>query len=75
LTSRGIFFVRGERPGSGVLSFLPFSAHRPTSFAALDNLDRSAPGLSVSPDGRWIVYPRVDQRNTDILLLENVYPR
>jgi Tol biopolymer transport system component/serine/threonine protein kinase len=75
LTSKGLFFVRGERPARGLLSFLPFSAHGPMSVAVLDNLDRSAPGLSVSPDGRWILYPRVDQRNTDILLLENLRPR
>ena len=75
LTSKGLYFVSGERPVRGVLNFLPFSAQRRTSVAALENLDRSVPGLSVSPDGRWILYPRVDQRNADILLLENLRPR
>jgi hypothetical protein len=27
--------------------------------------------LSVSPDGRWLLYAQQDQENTDIMLVEN----
>lgn len=27
--------------------------------------------LAVSPDGRWLLYPQVDQAGSDILLVEN----
>ncbi len=28
-------------------------------------------GLSVSPDGRYLLYAQVDEENTDIMLVEN----
>ena len=28
-------------------------------------------GLAVSPDGRTILYPRITNQNTDLMLIEN----
>jgi hypothetical protein len=28
-------------------------------------------GLSVSPDGRWLIYSQLDQSGSDIMLMEN----
>ena len=34
--------------------------------------DSEAPmGLAVSPDGRTILYPRITNQNTDLMLIEN----
>jgi Tol biopolymer transport system component len=33
---------------------------------------RVGPGLAVSPDGAWIVYPQTDHATSDILMLEGV---
>ena len=30
-----------------------------------------AGGLSVSPDGKWLVYSRIDENTSDLMLVEN----
>ena len=49
--------------------FLAFGASEPVHLAALPEQGWS--GFSVSPDGSWIVYPRVDRHTCDIRLIEN----
>jgi Tol biopolymer transport system component len=68
----GVYFAHFDRSSRAVISFFPFSTRRPASLLSLENFDRFAPGVSVSPDGRWLLYTRIDQRNSDIFLLENV---
>jgi len=38
------------------------------------SIKRGPPGLTISPDGHWILYTRIDQSGSDIMLLEN-FPR
>jgi hypothetical protein len=28
------------------------------------------PGLSISPDGTWLLYSQIDQKNNDIILID-----
>src|SRR6266542_902876 len=49
--------------------FLAFGASKPVHLAALPEQGWS--GFAVSPDGSWIVYPRVDRHTCDIRLIEN----
>ena len=72
LTREGVYFLRHDRPPRAAISFLSFSTRRATSLTAVDDANHYAPGLSVSPDGRWILYTQIDQRNGDILLLEHI---
>ena len=44
---------------------------RDRRFGTLDKLNLRPLGLSVSPDGRTIVYPRLTYRNSDLMLIEN----
>jgi hypothetical protein len=33
-------------------------------------IKQGPPGLEVSPDGRWLLYTRVDQSGSDIMLMD-----
>jgi hypothetical protein len=33
----------------------------------------SAQGFAVSPDGQWVLYPRADEHDSDILLVSNFH--
>jgi eukaryotic-like serine/threonine-protein kinase len=72
LTGEGVYFIQHDRPPRAVISLLSVSTRRATSLTAVDDTTHYAPGLSVSPDGRWILYTQIDQRNADILLLEHI---
>ncbi len=54
------------RRESGLLALLCLQARR-----RLGDMDDSNDSLSVSPDGRWILYTQADADNADIMLVEN----
>ena len=72
LVKKGIYFVNTETGPQPALQFLSFAEKRVVHVAALDR--RPVPflaGMAVSPDERWILYTQEDQRNSDIILVEN----
>jgi sugar lactone lactonase YvrE len=69
LTRSGLYFLDGTEP-PWTIRFLSFSTRattpvirmaRPPAFGSF--------GLSVSPDGKWLLYTQVDQRSSDIVSL------
>jgi Tol biopolymer transport system component/DNA-binding winged helix-turn-helix (wHTH) protein len=75
IVEKGIYFASAQTPSSSVVEFFSFSAGRVERRVA--TLERSIkegpPGLTVSPDGRWILYTRIDQSGSDIMLMENFH--
>ncbi len=74
LAEDGIFFVRREGMNQAWLSFYRFATETfedltPLAQAPLPN----QPGLALSPDGRWMLYVQLDQTESDLLLIENVF--
>ena len=64
---RGIYFVPADAPKS--VRYFDFATKQVRQIFAVDkSFDDS---LSVSPDGRWILYTQRDEGNTDIMLVEN----
>jgi Tol biopolymer transport system component/DNA-binding winged helix-turn-helix (wHTH) protein len=51
------------------LALLPYGASEPVHLGPLS--EQGWPGFSVSPDGEWVIYPRVDRHTCDIRLIEN----
>ena len=72
-TKKGIYylvFARGARAME--VSFYDFTTRRnEVAFRTKDADFFQAMSFSVSPDGKYILYPRVDQSQTNLMLLEN----
>ena len=73
LTAKGAYYAEFQRNmRSWVVSFYDFASKRSSSVYALKNADFGQGHLfSISPDGKYILFPRVDQSQTDLMLIEN----
>lgn len=72
LADKGIYFVNTTAAGRHALEFFDFGTRRIEHIAGLEQTpELFEPGLAVSPDGRSILYVQRDQRNSDIVLVEN----
>ncbi len=69
LVEKGIYFATAENPSKPLIEFYSFATRKVTRVAVL--LKPFYHALSVSPDGRWLLYTQVDQSGSDIMLMEN----
>jgi Tol biopolymer transport system component len=74
VTRSGLYFLEFERSDrSFVVSFYDFATKRSSVVVRLPHMDSQAPSFSISPDGRTVLYPRVDQAQTDLVMFENFW--
>jgi Tol biopolymer transport system component len=67
VVERGIYFLSGwENPS---VQFFHFATGKIETVARLEG--SVAFGLSVSPDGRWLLYSKHEGRGSDLMLVEN----
>jgi hypothetical protein len=66
---RGIYFLRRD-PQSDVLAFYRFSTDQTTPVSLLQDVP-SEPSLAAAPDGEWFLHTRAQQRESDILWVED----
>ena len=72
LTGDQLYFIDMVAKPSPTLHVLDLRSGRILRLAALDQApDWGASGLSVSPDGRWVIWSQVDDLISRIMLLEN----
>ena len=69
LSRGGIYFVPAEAPRS--LRYFDFATGQMRPIFEVDK-DFSN-GLSVSPDGRWILYSQVGDENSDVMLVDHFH--
>jgi Tol biopolymer transport system component len=70
----GIYYLEWESRGRGTLvSFYDFAKKQSSVVLRmkLENMDRFTMSYSVSPDGRYIVYPRVDRNEANLMMVEH----
>ncbi len=75
VTPQGIYFIQApdtDEPGwSFLIRFFDFATGRATTIHSLPSGVRADHGLTVSPDGRSILYTQLDQFQSDLMLVEN----
>ncbi len=72
LLNDGIYFVNLEATPFPTIDFFTFATGRIRRVATIDKeLQLVAPSLAVSPDGRWLLHAKVDNFESDIMLVEN----
>ncbi len=65
----GIYFVPADAPKS--VRYFDFATKQVRQILEIKKELEFSSGLSVSPDGRWILYSQEDEASTDIMLVEN----
>jgi Tol biopolymer transport system component len=75
LTEKGIFFLQRHGPRlPATLTFYEFDTAARHPVAALPRAPAAhQPGLSLSPDGRWLLYTHLDQAQSDLMLVEDFH--
>jgi eukaryotic-like serine/threonine-protein kinase len=70
ITDEGIYFVpKPQAAARSSIQFFNFATRKVKEIATIDK--PVAYGLSVSPDRHWIIYSQLDQRGSDLMLVEN----
>ncbi|HSU55785.1 MAG TPA: hypothetical protein VLT36_17145, partial [Candidatus Dormibacteraeota bacterium] len=68
--ARGAYFIDGGKLLANV-KFLDFKTHAIRTIAAIHG--RLADGISVSPDGKWLLYTQVDTASSELMLVDNFH--
>ena len=73
VSDKGIYFVeKSTLPAPAVLKFMSFTTGRIREIMQLEKPPVGGAGLSVSPDGRWVLYQDEDL-SSDVMLVENFH--
>src|SRR4030095_14563004 len=74
VVEQGIYFMTAEPLAHPAIEFFSFTTGKGREWAALTRAFipwTNPEGLSISPDGRWILYTQEDRTDLDIMLVEN----
>jgi len=73
-TSDGVYFAIANSNTQSTIKFFSISTGIEKTVAEIDRiLPGSVSGLTVSPDGRWLLFPLYSQRGSDLMMIENFH--
>ena len=72
VTSEGVYFAVASSNTQSTIKFFSLSTGAEKTIAEIDRVfPSSVSGLSVSPDGRWLLLPLFARRGSDLMMIEN----
>jgi Tol biopolymer transport system component/DNA-binding winged helix-turn-helix (wHTH) protein len=71
LVPAGIYFVTTETDSVPAIRFFDFETNKVKHVVTLLDCPGLEIGFAISPDQKWFVYSQVDERQSDIMLVEN----
>jgi Tol biopolymer transport system component/DNA-binding winged helix-turn-helix (wHTH) protein len=74
LADHCLYFMDLEAKPRATINRLELATGKTSRIARVEkDLPLAFSGLSVSPDGQWIIYPQIDAQNSRIMMVENFY--
>ena len=71
-TNEGVYFAVANSNTQSAIKFFNFSTGIEKTLASIDRVMPSGvSGLTVSSDGKWLLFPLYSQRGSDLMMIEN----
>jgi Tol biopolymer transport system component len=74
ITNEGVYFAVANSSSQSAIKFFNFSARIEKTVAEFDRImPASISGMTISPDGKWLLLPLYSQRGSDLMMIENFH--
>jgi Tol biopolymer transport system component len=70
LIPSGIYFLNTHATPSPAIEFFDFASRHRSSIITLNTVHSWSDGLSVSPDGQWLLFPQMEKLQSDLMLID-----